>query len=1159
MQQQHGSGKTAVLVERIINKVVNDGIDIDKILVVTFTNAAASEMRERILDAIYKKIEENPNDIKMQRQLNLINKASICTIHSFCLDVIRNNFYELNISANFRVADSTEIEMIKQEALEEIFEEKYLNEDEDFLKLIDMYTGYRDDEPLKDIILNIYRYICSSPFPTQWLDEKIQMLNQKSDNFAESIWGNIIIKEVKDELEDNILKLTNLSNKIKLYDELDKYTNVIYDDISQIEWIIKSIDDWDTTINRYNDLKFSKWPVDKKITIEMKEIAKNTRDAVKKSIKSIMDTHYIYTSDEVYDDINKMGKALEFIKKIIIEFMDVYAKKKLEKNIVDFTDIEHFALNILVKKDKDGKIQSSEVCKKYQNKYEEIAIDEYQDSNLVQEYILTSVSRGNNIFMVGDVKQSIYKFRQARPELFLEKYNTYKLKENLSEKDNLKIQLFKNFRSRDNILDITNTIFENIMSNSLGDIDYNKNEYLYLGANFEESKEDLIKGKTDINIIDLKQDEENDEGDFEQIENLQIEAKFVAKKIKELIESKKKVFDRKKGYREITYKDIVVLLRSTSKSAPIFEEEIAALNIPIYSDTSSEYLNSIEIQTIMSLLRIIENPVQDIPLVTVLRSMIGGFTDNELVEIRLADKNTSFYYAMKKSMIKVNDNLRNKIEVFLEKLAKWRNEEKYKSLDELIWQIYIETGYYNYVTLMTNGIQRQANLKMLFEKAKKYESESFKGLYNFINFIDKLQLSNNDMGAAKIIGENDNVVRIMSIHKSKGLEFPVVFLSQTGKGFNMQDLNDPILLHQDLGFGPKFIDEKRRIEYNTLAKEAIKIQSKKESISEEMRILYVALTRAKEKLIITGISKDANNDISKKEDLIEIYGAKEEKINPKLVSKYKTYLDWIELVYLYNKSKMDELVTFNVINKNEVLKEKEANIETLILDKFMEKRDIEKISKVLEWKYQNEISANIPVKTSVTKIKQLATNDYYEKEFDIPKFMKEEKVSNARRGTLMHLCIQKLDYNTKYSYDKIKEMVENLYKADIISNLEKESINIKKLYEYTKSNLFIELSGAKEIYKEAPFYINLSAKEAGIDDSDDKILVQGIIDLYYINSEDEVILVDFKTDYAENGNQLVEKYKTQLELYKIALEKSLDKKVSKMIIYSLYLNKEIIL
>ena len=466
------------------------------------------------------------------------------------------------------------------------------------------------------------------------------------------------------------------------------------------------------------------------------------------------------------------------------------------------------------------------------------------------------------------------------------------------------------------------------MSKDLGDVDYNEDEYLNLGANYEEPQLENIDfaGKTEINIINLEdttkdiQEDEEDNVKTERIENSILEARYVAQKINELINSNYYVLDKKEGYRKVTYKDIVVLLRSTTELSPIYEKEISDLGMPVYSETSTEYLNSVEIQVIMSCLKVIDNPMQDIPLVTVMRSMIGGFTDNDLIEIRLADKYENFYESVVKSRIQVNEELRNKIDAFLEMINNWREESEFLALDELIWKIYMDTGYYNYVGLMQNGKLRQANLKMLFERAKQYESASFKGVFNFINFIDKLKLRNNDLGAAKIIGENENVIRIMSIHKSKGLEFPVVFLSSTGKNFNLKDLREKILIHQEIGFGPNYENSELKIEYPTLAKEAIKMISKRESISEEMRVLYVALTRAKEKLIITGIEKDLQKSIDSKEKELQIYESEDNsKINPKILESYKSYLDWIELVYLKNKIKNSDIFEFNIVSKAEIL------------------------------------------------------------------------------------------------------------------------------------------------------------------------------------------------------------------------------------------------
>ena len=1184
-------------------------------------------MRERVLDAIYKKLDEEPENETLLRQITLLNKANICTIDSFCLDIVRNNFYMLeNLSPNFRIADTTEIELLKQEVIEDIFEKKYEEENSDFYKLIHTYTSYRDDTPLKDLVIKIYSYIQSNPFPDKWITQKVEMFNVKDkieENFSNTVWGQELIKEIDEELTDSIYSLESISHKLSLEPELDKFWLTIRDDIDKLQGIKNNLDNWDKAYEINQIFKFETWPRQAS-HLPLKDEAKNIRDEVKKKTKKVLDKILICNSKQANEDIYDMYPTLVKLKNLILEFEKEFSKRKRDKNIVDFNDVEHFALKILLQ-EKDGEIEPTDIAKKYKEKFSEIAIDEYQDSNLVQEYILNSVSNGNNVFMVGDVKQSIYKFRQAMPELFIEKYNTYKIKEEQKDED-LKIQLFKNFRSRENILKFTNLIFQNIMSETLGDIDYNISEYLNLGADYDNSiKQNL---NTEIHIIDTAQNEEktidfqeNEENgneedinnNDERIEDSELEAKFVANKIKELVENKFQVWDRKQEkYRDIKYKDIVILLRSTSNLAPIYEQELINLEIPTFSDSSQEYLESIEIQTIMSLLKIIDNPIQDIPLVTVLRSYIGKFTDNDLIQIRLSDKNDNFYTCMEKAVVDVEDKLKNKIQTFFSNLNKWRKEKEYLSLDELIWKIYSDTGFYNYVGLMPNGILRQANLKMLFQKAKQYESSNFKGLYNFINFIDKLKMSSGDMGSAKIIGENDDVVRIMSIHKSKGLEFPVVFLSSTNKQINLNDLNQNVLLHQEIGIGAKYIDYDKQVQYDTLSKLAIRNKIYIETLSEEIRILYVALTRAKEKLFITGLNKNYEENAQKMLEQVQRYKKVDEKINPILVKRYKKYLDWILLVYQYENENIQDYVELYVHKKQEILgnltkKEKEDNnvIEKLENTKI-EKESLEKIETILNYKYPNLIDTTIPTKTSVTAIKQLqnenrkvnsndnkseerkeskanklnksnkenSKNAYNEvgdisiknieeiTEFAKPKFLidtKEEKITSAKKGTLIHMCLQRLNEKIDYDINKVNELIQELEMKKIITSKEAENINPNKILQFTKSNIWKELKEAKEIQKEKPFYINIPAKEIYEEETEENILVQGVIDLYYIDKFDKLKLVDYKTDYVENNdeNQLIDKYRNQLELYSKALEESFRKKVDKKYIYSVYLGKEI--
>lgn len=1170
-----GSGKTTVLVARIINKIIKQKVDIDKLLIVTFTSAAASEMKERLLKALYSEVDKNPYDENLQRQINLINKAHISTISSFCLDVIRNNFFETELSANFRVADENEIQLMKEDCIEEIFEEKYEEQNKEFLNLLNLYTTYKDDQPLKDLIMKIYEFTTSVPFPQKWLNDAVEDYNISDEikDFSDTKWGKIILDYAEKQINSSIKNLTMCKNMLEGIPNLVDCYDVICKNINSLKMMDCS--SWDSLNKDSQNMEWLEWSRKRKYDEgekEIKDSSKQIRDEVKKNLSKLFDDWFVYNSEEILKDIKNMHPVLKELSNLVFEFEEKFSKKKREKNIVDFSDIEHFALKLLV--NEDG--SKTEIAKKYD--FNEILIDEYQDSNLVQESILNSVSNGNNIFMVGDVKQSIYRFRQARPELFLEKYKTYDLIEENAKDDleeNTKIQLYKNFRSRKNVLDFTNIIFQNIMSTKLGEINYEEDEYLNLGATFEEPRVDC---KPEMYIIDTKEketsevvkeeknednqeNENNEDNEKEIVDNAVLEARLLCKKIKEL---------KEKGF---SYKEMAVLMRSPSNVAPIYEKEMIEQNIPVFTDTASEYLESIEIDTIISLLKVIDNPLQDIPLITILRSPICGFNENELIEIRLLDRDNHFYYSIleavkEENKERIGEKIFNKVSSFINMIDKYKKLEKEIPLDELIWEIFSDTGYYYYVRLMPNGKLRQANLRKLFEKAKDYEKISFKGLFNFITFIEKVaNKKSSNMSAAKIIGENEDVVRLMSIHKSKGLEFPIVFVCNVGKKFNEQDLKQKITLDQDMGIGVNYVSE--GLEYSTLTKTAINLKGKKEMLSEEMRILYVALTRAKEKLIIIGTDKDARKKLEQKYIEIEKFHGKDRptKLNENLVGKFNRYLDWLELVYEYNE---DMEFDVQIINKDELKEnlssEKEDDeVELININKTIDKEKYERVNELLEWEYDKENDI-IPTKTSVTALKNsnirieddiIIEDDFQNNNFEeiqlnkledliIEKDEEENKkqLQPNEKGTLIHLAMQKLEDD-----DYIK-MIESLnvekYKKDYL-------LACKSVFEsYIKSGLFKELKNAKIINKEAPFYMNIKYK-----DSKETILMQGVIDLYYINEKDELVLVDYKTDRNVDEKVLRDRYSNQLNMYKLALKKSLKRDVNKVFIYSTYLNKAI--
>jgi ATP-dependent helicase/nuclease subunit A len=989
----------------------------------------------------------------------------------------------------------------------------------------------------------------------EWIHENVEKFNLKNnleDDFSLTIWGKILLQNFKDEISESINNLKILENELKEDEDLIKYFINISNNIDILEQFINKNYTFDELYEIALNFKLEPLPKIKNLDSELAFKTKKIKNNVSKKITDLIKATFIYKSKDANEDIYQMYDILKTIESIINKFSNQYQKNKEEKNIVDFTDIEHFALNILVKKDSKNNYIPTDVAKKYRNAFKEIAVDEYQDSNLVQEYILKTISNDRNIFMVGDVKQSIYKFRQARPELFLQKYDSYFLPNNDERKciENTKIKLFKNFRSRLSIINFTNLVFYNLMSKKLGDIEYSEGEFLNKGIDYSNPNDKInFAGNVELNIIDLQKENEDEENNDEDeiIENKEIEAKLVANKIHEMINSNYYIYDKKDGYRKATFKDFLILLRTTSATASVYEKILEESDIPVFNDVSQSYFETEEIDTIMSLLKVIDNPTLDIPLVSVLRSQIGNFTDNELLEIRLESNADKFYNAMLEfSNNKNNDKIQEKINKFLSNLEQWQQKQEILALDEFIWNLYQTTGYYDFVNSMPNGKIKVANLKLLFEKAKDYEKASFKGLYNFVNYIEKIKKTSGDTSSAKIIGENENVVRIMSIHKSKGLEFPIVFLCGTGKQFNMQDLNQNILLHQDLGFGPKYINYDKKITYSTLAKEAIKLKMKNEILSEEMRLLYVAITRAKEKLIITGVDKDYNKSMDTKKE--NVVAQTNEKIIPVVVKNAKSYLDWLEMVTIKDTKK---IIDINIYNKNIKELNLKVNTKKSILK---ETKTTEEINKLLNWKYPYDEITKIEGKSSVSKISK--SND---EEIQItmkPKFLEDKKLNSEEKGSLVHLVFEKLDFRKNYNIENIKELIQNMEKNKIISTEEVKNINVNKILNFVNSDLYKRIQQAKYIFKEQPFYINIPALEK--ENAKDNVLIQGIIDLYFIENDGKIILVDYKTDYVEKDiSELVQKYKNQLELYKIAIEKATDKNVSETYIYSVFLDKEI--
>lgn len=1246
-----GAGKTAVLVERIIQRIIDEkeDVDIDKLLVVTFTNAAAAEMRERIGDTISKQLELNPESKKLQRQLTLLNQANIMTIHSFCLQVIKNNFHVIDLDPGFRVCDNTESILLKQDTIEELFEEMYDKSDIDiFLKLVDSYGG-KNDLKVQSMVLNLYEFAKSAPWPNKWLKEMAERFNvDENFNFGNSKWANILLSYLKIEVEACRSKMEKALDIVRNAEGIDYYLEPFNIELENINSILKC-NSWDGLRIKFSTLNFEKIPVkrNKDADKEAKEKSKKIRDEVKKKLTDIKEDLFVGT-DYIGNSLKELYPMMKCLTELIMAFDEKYSSKKRERGVVDFSDIEHFCLDILTTEEEDGKIYPSLIALEYKQQFEEILIDEYQDSNEVQEVIMNVISRKNdipNMFMVGDVKQSIYRFRQAKPELFLSKYNRYSDEKGKADR---RIKLFKNFRSRPEIIDGVNYLFKQIMSQEIGELEYDEGEALKSGAEFpeidcknekevnhqeevtsnshiegEESNINRIcGGDIEVHLVDKKSNDILDDNELvsenseeeETPDNIQAEARLVAKLINDLINSndnKFNVFDKNiKGYRSVNYKDIVILMRATSNWAPTFVEELSNQNIPVFADIATGYFETIEIKIIMSLLQIIDNPIQDIPLIAVLRSPIEAFLPEELIDIRMVNKEIPFYEAMKsiveeKEILEskndeddsklvtynfnhINEALKSKVALFLNKLNKWRKKVLHMPIDEFIWYLYMDTGYYGFLGAMPGGKQRQANLRILFERAKQYEKTSYKGLFNFINFMNKLKNSSGDMGSAKVLGENENVVRIMSIHKSKGLEFPVVILAGSGKQFNLMDMNRSILFHGELGLGPDYVDSERRISYPTVVKQVLKRKIKIETLSEEMRILYVAFTRAKEKLIITGMVNKILNTAEKWYEAAEYEGSK---ISEYVIANAKSYLDWIgPAVVRHSSGKvLRELIgkeitpkfieqdeskwNVKIWNKSDFRKKvneddeeddiiKEIEIANLTTDKSEYN---EEINRRLNWKYKYIEASNIPAKFSVSELKRrFALIDREQSKEMIssvslkkPLFIQNNrKLSGAEKGILMHLVMQHLDISKALSYEEIENQIKNLVNKEFILEHEAKVIDINKIVTFFKSDLGQRMKTAQNIYREIPFFLEISSIELYKDlpkelYEDEKILIQGIIDCYF-EEEGKLVLLDYKTDFVQDINEIREKYILQISYYKKALEKMTGMTIKNTYLYSFF-------
>ena len=1174
-----GSGKTAVLVERIIQKITQDKVDIDKLLIVTFTNAAAAEMRERIRDAIEKKLEEEPEDIHLQRQFTLVHNAQITTIDSFCLYVIRNYFYKIDLEPNFRVADEGELSLLRSDVLGKLLEAHYAAGEEVFLSFVAGYGSAKSDQAIQDMILKMYTYAQSYPWPDEWLVSCGQAYDLKEEaDMEQADWMKQFLDSLVTAVSDCGSQMREALNVCEEPDGPYMYADALKEDIRRLDAIRESgsYARFGEEINAYAKA-FPKLAAARKFegSVEKKELVQNIRNAMKKEIKDMRDKFFFKEPEEIFLDMKKTAPAVKMLVALTEEFASCFAAEKKRKNLVDFSDMEHFALKILV--DQTTK-EPTETADEFAALFDEIMIDEYQDSNYVQETLLRAVSKErfgqNNLFMVGDVKQSIYRFRLARPELFMEKFDTYAAGTPGCER----IDLQKNFRSRDEVLSGVNDIFYKIMCRDLGNVVYDENAALYPGADYPE---DMDPAMFAMEVLVA------DESGAEEMERVELEARMIASRIHEMRKEGQTVTDKESGeLRPMEYRDIVILLRSVSGMADTFVKVLLEEGIPAFTTSRTGYFSTVEIQTVLNMLRVIDNPMQDIPLAAVLYSPVGGFSGEDLAKIRAVSGEKTFYESIltydTMPEEETDQKLRERLRGFLAKLEAFRKRVPYTPVHELITELLEETGYLSYITALPAGEQKCANVKMLIEQAIHYEDTSYKGLFHFVRYIEKLRKYDVDYGEADIINENENAVRIMSIHKSKGLEFPVVFAAGMGKTFNTQDTRSRLILHPELGIGLDCMDTVRRTKTPTLLKRTLARQTEEENLGEELRVLYVALTRAKEKLILCGCLKD----VEKKFGEYRQNADTEHPVSFLARSSAHCYFDWV-LPALYSYPEKYEIRVFGETDAR-AGHLKEA-VRTLLTREQVkravqtaDKELLEKIEERLSFAYPFEAEKDIKTKVSVSEIKhqrmqfepeEMETVQWYaeeETEEIVPDFIeKRDRVNRgALRGSAMHLVMQCLpfagspsDGNKKQMYAWIAEELEKLKKAGRLDETMYELVRIPMIVDFFASSLgkrMVQADQREELRKEKAFVLGIPAGEIWDCDSRELVLVQGIVDAFFYEDGD-IILMDYKTDSVEKPEQLIQRYQAQLDLYARALEEATGKKVREKIIYSFHLKKEIIL
>ena len=1247
-----GSGKTAVLVERII-RMICDGehpADIDRLLIVTFTNAAAAEMRERIAAGIIARLEADPGNEHIQKQSALLHNAQITTIDSFSLFLIRNHFNEIGLDPDFRVADEGEIKLLQQEVLAQLLEDAYAGQfvpeaPEQFHACVEYFCPGGRESVLEQHILNLSRYAGSFPWPAEWLEErKNDYAAGDMEALVHSDYGQYLTERVNRTVEGCLEKLREVKRLCELPDGPYMYGELTEAEIEQLERLT-SCKDLEEQAAKVPAVTFARLPSKKDDSVDpaKRELAKAIRNSVKDTLSDLSESYFKTPLELAVEQGKACREPLRMLLDLVLEFDRRLLAAKQERHLIDFSDMEHYALQILLKREKveesDGtgtdrtetkyRIVPSDVAMEYRQYFQEILIDEYQDSNLVQEYLLSAISGEEegryNRFMVGDVKQSIYKFRLARPELFLEKYDTYQ-----ETGDLCRIDLAKNFRSRIQVVDAVNDVFSRIMSREIGGIAYDDKAALYPGAVYP-AQEDPAYGSELLLIRKPEKGEREESGIGEQhaegagvlvdYDNVrQLEALAIAARIKQL-KGSLQVMEKSTGeLRPVRYSDMVILLRTTSGWDEEFKKILEQQGIPVYITSKTGYFGALEVQELLQFLRVLDNPRQDIPLFGVMQSVFGGFTQEEIAQIRSGGeghsrKRMTLYEALKEvaqsgrtveegEEISAGESageeaeLSQKADTFLQRIGHYRDQTPFTSIRDLLQRILDDYDYLNYVTALPAGSKRRANVEMLLTKASAFEKTSYFGLFHFIRYMEQLEKYDVDYGEADTLDENADVVRIMSIHKSKGLEFPVVFVSGLSKRFNMQDANQSLIVDMDLGVAVDYVDSVRRIKNKTLRRTVLSAKMKEDNLAEELRVLYVALTRAREKVILTAVLDKADE----KWELAQMTG--QERLTYLDFCEAGSYMDFLLPILPQTGIAVKTLRTEDLAveelreqlrmgDRREQLRLIACGETTLTGDPEENERKLMYLRERFAYQYPHPGLQKLYTKTTVSELKiaamaekdEAAFHTFEEKEVVpyIPGFRREqEKVSGAVRGNAFHRTMELLDFTYLFTesglftgcpnnYEEYRRGLDkNRLQNRLEEFLQRETISLRLTEEYAKAvslpkilnfleqELAYRMWRAQEqglLYREQPFVLGIDAKRLDPDlPEGEKVLIQGIIDVFFIE-DGEIVLLDYKTDVIDSLEALWNRYNVQIQYYEEALTKLMQMPVKERILYSFYLEK----